>query len=222
MSETYYSTCGALRMVPRRAAEPVPASGARSARSSTAPSRRASSSRRGTCTAIPDWLPDERARRYAEPLACVCQCLADPPVVSAGDRVLVTGPGPVGLLAAQVARAHGRRGDRASACRRTSRASRGASALGFSTAARPGCRAVRRRRRVLGRRRRRAHLPRGRSPARALRPGRRLRQGRHRPARPGLPEGAHRHLRLRRDAAGRGSARSLSSSRRARRARSRS
>jgi L-iditol 2-dehydrogenase len=55
---------------------------------------------------FPDWL-DEHAAALAEPLACVCNCLLDPPVVSAGDRVLVTGPGPVGLLAAQVARAGG-------------------------------------------------------------------------------------------------------------------
>lgn len=43
----------------------------------------------------------------AEPLACVAQCLLDPPVVSAGDRVLVTGPGAMGQLAAQVAKACG-------------------------------------------------------------------------------------------------------------------
>lgn len=43
-----------------------------------------------------------------EPLACVCQSLFDPfPAVSPGDRVLVIGPGAVGLLAAQVARAGG-------------------------------------------------------------------------------------------------------------------
>jgi L-iditol 2-dehydrogenase len=43
----------------------------------------------------------------AEPLACVCQSLLDPPVISAGDRVLVLGPGAIGLLAAQVSRAGG-------------------------------------------------------------------------------------------------------------------
>lgn len=43
----------------------------------------------------------------AEPLACVTQCLMNPAVVQAGDRVLVTGPGAMGQLAAQVARAHG-------------------------------------------------------------------------------------------------------------------
>lgn len=55
---------------------------------------------------VPDWLTDAAAA-LTEPLACVCQCLLDPPVVSAGDRVLVVGPGPVGLIAAQVARACG-------------------------------------------------------------------------------------------------------------------
>jgi L-iditol 2-dehydrogenase len=43
----------------------------------------------------------------AEPLACVAHCLLDPAVVSAGDAVLVTGPGAMGQLAAQVARAEG-------------------------------------------------------------------------------------------------------------------
>lgn len=43
----------------------------------------------------------------SEPLACVAQCLLDPPVIQAGDRVLVTGPGAMGQLAAQVARACG-------------------------------------------------------------------------------------------------------------------
>lgn len=43
----------------------------------------------------------------AEPLACVCQCLLDPAVVGAGDRVLVTGPGAMGQLSAQVAAACG-------------------------------------------------------------------------------------------------------------------
>ncbi len=57
---------------------------------------------------IPDWL-DEHAATLAEPLACVCHCLCDPAAVFPGDEVLVTGPGPVGLLAAQVAKALGGR-----------------------------------------------------------------------------------------------------------------
>ncbi|MFZ0015470.1 MAG: alcohol dehydrogenase catalytic domain-containing protein [Acidimicrobiia bacterium] len=47
------------------------------------------------------------AGALAEPLACVAQCLLDPPVVNPGDRVLITGPGTMGLLTAQVARASG-------------------------------------------------------------------------------------------------------------------
>jgi L-iditol 2-dehydrogenase len=43
----------------------------------------------------------------AEPLACIAHLLLDPPLVSAGDSVLVTGPGPMGLLAAQVVRSMG-------------------------------------------------------------------------------------------------------------------
>ena len=55
---------------------------------------------------IPDWL-DGRAAALCEPLASVCHALLDPPAVGAADEVLVVGPGPVGLLAAQVARASG-------------------------------------------------------------------------------------------------------------------
>ena len=43
----------------------------------------------------------------SEPLACVTQCLLDPPIVNAGDKVLVIGPGAMGQLAAQVAKAQG-------------------------------------------------------------------------------------------------------------------
>lgn len=52
---------------------------------------------------------DAVAASLSEPLACVCHALLDPPVVSAGDRVLVVGPGAIGLLAAQVARSCGGR-----------------------------------------------------------------------------------------------------------------
>jgi L-iditol 2-dehydrogenase len=57
---------------------------------------------------VPPGLAVEEAA-LTEPLACVCHCLLDPPVVGAGDEVLVVGPGPIGLLAAQVARASGGR-----------------------------------------------------------------------------------------------------------------
>lgn len=55
---------------------------------------------------IPDWL-DARVAAMAEPLACVCHSLLEQSELRVGDDVLVTGPGTVGLLAAQVARAAG-------------------------------------------------------------------------------------------------------------------
>lgn len=57
---------------------------------------------------LPDGL-DDHAAALMEPLACVCNALADPGVIQPGDRVVVSGPGPVGLLAAQVARIAGGR-----------------------------------------------------------------------------------------------------------------
>jgi L-iditol 2-dehydrogenase len=53
--------------------------------------------------ALPDGF-DPCAATLAEPLACVCNCMLDPSVVEPGDRVLVTGPGAIGLLAAELAR----------------------------------------------------------------------------------------------------------------------
>lgn len=55
---------------------------------------------------IPDWITDHEAA-LTEPLACICHILLDPPLINVADTVLVTGPGPMGLLAAQVARAMG-------------------------------------------------------------------------------------------------------------------
>lgn len=56
---------------------------------------------------LPEWL-DGRVAALCEPLACVCHSLLEPEsAVVAGDEVLVVGPGPVGLLAAEVARAAG-------------------------------------------------------------------------------------------------------------------
>lgn len=107
VSETYFSTCG--RCAHCRAGRP-----------NLCPERRsigthvdgAFASRLhvpvGNLHRIPDWL-DEHAAVLAEPLACVCHSLLEPAVIHDGDAVLVTGPGPVGLLAAQVARAEGGR-----------------------------------------------------------------------------------------------------------------
>jgi L-iditol 2-dehydrogenase len=55
---------------------------------------------------LPDYL-GEFDGVLAEPLACVAQCLLDPSIVNAGDRVLVIGPGAMGQLAAQVVKAQG-------------------------------------------------------------------------------------------------------------------
>ncbi len=103
--ETYYSTCGVcewcragrINLCPERRSIGSFADGA-FARYVVVPAK--------NLHRCPDWL-DEHAAVLVEPLACVCNCLLDPPAMTAGDRVLVTGPGPVGLLAAQVARALG-------------------------------------------------------------------------------------------------------------------
>jgi L-iditol 2-dehydrogenase len=57
---------------------------------------------------VPDGLPDAAAA-LSEPVACVCNSLLDPSAVQPGDEVLVIGPGAIGLIAAQVARAGGGR-----------------------------------------------------------------------------------------------------------------
>ena len=57
---------------------------------------------------VPDALTDPAAA-LSEPLACVCNSLLDPSAVQPGDDVLVVGPGAIGLIAAQVARACGGR-----------------------------------------------------------------------------------------------------------------
>ena len=105
VSETYYSTCGTcewcrdgrINLCPDRRSIGSAVDGAFAARL-VVPTR--------NLHPIPDWL-GEHAASMAEPLACVCHCICDPSAVVAGDKVLVTGPGPVGLLAAQVASALG-------------------------------------------------------------------------------------------------------------------
>ena len=107
VSETYFSTCGACgscragrpNLCPERRSIGSQVDGAFAARL-VVPAR--------NLHTIPDWLPDHAAP-LAEPLACVCNSLFDPPVVAAGDEVLVIGPGAVGLLSAQAARAAGGR-----------------------------------------------------------------------------------------------------------------
>jgi len=45
----------------------------------------------------------DHAGALLEPLACVCNALLDPISIKPGDRVVVIGPGTIGILAAQVA-----------------------------------------------------------------------------------------------------------------------
>ena len=102
VSETYYSTCGAC-------------SECQSGRLNLCPARRSIGSAVDGAFAPRLLVPDRGLHRVpasltsaaaalAEPLACVCNCLLGPRRVETGDDVLVVGPGPVGLLAAQVAR----------------------------------------------------------------------------------------------------------------------
>jgi len=130
VSETYFSTCGACEWCT-------------SGRTNLCPERRSIGSREDGAFAplvlvparglhrIPDWL-DGHAASLAEPLACVCNCLLDPQLVEDGDRVLVVGPGPVGQLVAQVARASGGAGHIRGARRDRERLAK-ARELGFET-----------------------------------------------------------------------------------------
>jgi L-iditol 2-dehydrogenase len=81
---------------------------------------------------IPDWL-DGHSAALSEPLACVCHSL-DSVVEEGDDDVLVVGPGPIGLLAAQVARAAGGRVHVRGASRDTARLAK-AQELGFEVSA---------------------------------------------------------------------------------------
>ncbi len=56
--------------------------------------------------AVPDHVPDEIAA-LAEPLACAIHALVLRSDIKPGNKVLVTGPGPMGYLSAQVAKASG-------------------------------------------------------------------------------------------------------------------
>lgn len=56
--------------------------------------------------ALPASVSD-RAGALTEPLACVTHALLDRPVIRPGDVVAITGPGAIGLLATQVAKAAG-------------------------------------------------------------------------------------------------------------------
>ena len=104
VTETYFSTCGAC-------------ASCRAGRANLCPERRSIGSfvdggfaprlhvPARNLHRIPDWLT-AGAASMAEPLACCCQSLP-PGTLADGESVLVVGPGPIGLLAAQVARAAG-------------------------------------------------------------------------------------------------------------------
>lgn len=105
-SETYFSTCGKcvhcrsgrINLCPERRSIGTHVDGAFAPRLAVPTTN---------LHRLPEWL-DMHAAPLCEPLACVCHSVLEPvPAVRSGDDVLVTGPGPVGLLAAQVARAMG-------------------------------------------------------------------------------------------------------------------
>ena len=50
---------------------------------------------------------DFQTGALSEPLACCAKALLDEPTIQAGDTVLVTGPGAIGLLASQIAKLSG-------------------------------------------------------------------------------------------------------------------
>ncbi len=105
VSETYYSTCGhcafclagRTNLCPERRSIGTHVDGAFAPRLVVPATN---------LHRIPDWL-DAHVAAMTEPLACVCHSLLEQSEVREGDEVLVTGPGTVGLLAAQVARAAG-------------------------------------------------------------------------------------------------------------------
>jgi L-iditol 2-dehydrogenase len=105
VSETYYSTCGhcafclagRTNLCPERRSIGTHVDGAFAPRLVVPV---------GNLHRIPDWL-DAQAAAMTEPLACVCHSLLEQSELREGDEVLVTGPGTIGLLAAQVARAAG-------------------------------------------------------------------------------------------------------------------
>jgi L-iditol 2-dehydrogenase len=106
VSETYFSTCGActwclagrINLCPERRSIGTHVDGAFAPRLAV-PAK--------NLHRFPEWL-DGHAAALCEPLACVCHSVLEPDAaVGSGDAALVIGPGPVGLLAAQVARSAG-------------------------------------------------------------------------------------------------------------------
>jgi L-iditol 2-dehydrogenase len=105
-SETYFSTCGRcvycragrVNLCPERRSIGTHVDGAFAPRLAVPVAN---------LHRLPEWL-DGSTAALCEPLACVCHSVLEPePAVAERDDVLVIGPGAVGLLAAQVARAVG-------------------------------------------------------------------------------------------------------------------
>lgn len=104
ISETFYATCGHCRwcregrpnLCAQRQSIGTHVNGAMAPRLAVPAA---------ALHAVPDAL-SEAAASMTEPVACVVNSLysEDGPRIAPGDRVLVTGPGTIGLLAAQVAR----------------------------------------------------------------------------------------------------------------------
>lgn len=105
VTETFYATCGTCRLC-------------RDGRPNLCPERKSIGTHVDGAFAASVVVPaaglhdvpsqiSANAAALSEPLACVCQSLLDPPRVQAGDEVLVIGPGAIGQVAAQVARAMG-------------------------------------------------------------------------------------------------------------------
>ncbi len=106
-SETYFSTCGRCRHCRR-------------GRPNLCSARRSIGSKENGAFAhmllvpaanlhrVPDALPLEHAA-LTEPLACTVHGVLDVAGVRAGDRVAISGPGPIGLLALQLVLASGAR-----------------------------------------------------------------------------------------------------------------
>lgn len=105
VTETFFSTCGLCRycragrpnLCPRRRSIGSHVDGGM-ARTVVVPA--------GGLHRIPQGV-DPRAASITEPLAAVANALCDPSVIDPGDQAVIVGPGPIGLLAAQVARAAG-------------------------------------------------------------------------------------------------------------------
>jgi L-iditol 2-dehydrogenase len=104
-TETYFSTCGSCRYC-------------RSGHTNLCPERRSIGSAvdggfarrlvvpQRNLHPLPEGV-SERAGALTEPLACVVHALLEIPAIRPGDLVAIAGPGAIGLLATQVARAAG-------------------------------------------------------------------------------------------------------------------